>query len=63
MTVVQGAILSLPIATSAAVKVGTVFEIVASVSDPGNVGRRFSVTGIHAQTHATARRFQVEHYS
>lgn len=60
---VQAAILSLPIATSASIPIGTEFEITASQHDPGIVGRRCRVVGDHTQTAATARRLQVDFYS
>lgn len=63
MVTVQSAILSLPIATSSTVPIGTVFEITASQHDPGIVGRRCRVVGDHTQTDATARRLRVDFYA
>lgn len=51
--------LSLPVATSAGVRVDDVFVCVAS-EEPTMVGARVRVTDIHWQTHSTARRLQVE---
>ncbi|QUW18890.1 DUF6093 family protein [Agrococcus sp. Marseille-Q4369] len=63
LVTVQGAVMSLPIATSSSIPVGTVFEITASENDEGNVGRRCRVVGDHTQTDATARRLRVDFYS
>ena len=59
---IQAGVMSLPVAGTGHIKIGTLFEITASKCDVGNVGRRFRITAIHPQTHSTARRFQVEHY-
>jgi hypothetical protein len=56
----QDAILSLPVVGSGDVTVDDVAEIVTSPMDAELVGLRFRVTGIHAQSFATARRFPVE---
>lgn len=57
----QNAILSLPVNLSTtSVRTGDVALITANALDPGLNGRRFRISGIHAQTHATARRFTVE---
>lgn len=59
---VQPATLSLPLEGTGDIPIGAVFTVTASQTDVGNVGRKFRVTGVFAQTHATARRLAVEHY-
>jgi hypothetical protein len=56
----QDAILSLPVIGSAGLTVNDVAEITENPMDPDLVGELFRITGIHAQTYATARRFSVE---
>lgn len=56
-------VLSLPNAGSADVKVGAVFTVTESIANPNNVGTKVRVKGVQPTTYATARRFQVEHYS
>lgn len=56
----QSPTVSLPIASSADVDVDDVGEVTANPLDPGIVGLRFRIAGVHAQTHSTARRFPVE---
>lgn len=56
----QSPIVSLPLATSASVHVDDEGEVTANPLDPGLVGFRFRIAGLHEQTHATARRFPVE---
>lgn len=55
--------LSLPVDGSADVKVGAVFTVQSSQFNPDNVGTQVRVTGVQPTTYATARRFQVDHYS
>lgn len=59
-TVTSQLILSLPVASSGAVRVDHVLECVAAESDLALVGTRVKVTDLHLQTHSTARRFSVE---
>lgn len=59
---IQRGVLSLPIATSGDVTVGAEFEVLASETDPALVGHKVRVVGGFDQTHATARRLQVETY-
>lgn len=57
----QSPTVSLPIgAESALVRTDDEGTVLANPPDPGLVGVGFRVAGIHAQTHATARRFPVE---
>jgi len=56
----QAPVLSLPIATSADVRVDDIATVTANPTDPGLIGLQFRIAGVHAQTHATARRFPVE---
>ena len=59
-TVVSQLILSLPVATSGALRVDDRLECIASAADASMVGVRVKVTDLHLQTHSTARRFTVE---
>jgi len=59
-TVSSQLILSLPVATSAGIKVDDHLECTAARSDPALVGVQVRVTDLHLQTHSTARRFTVE---
>lgn len=52
-------ILSLPIATSAGLKMGDTLTCTAAL-DESLVGTVVKVTDLHLQTHSTARRFSVE---
>ncbi len=56
----QTAVLAVPVAGSEAVRVGDVATITANPLDAGLVGRELRINSAHAQTHATARRFQAE---
>ena len=56
----QSPTLWLPVAESEDVLPGDVGEIVANPADPGSVGLRFRITGVHVQTHSTSRRLPVE---
>lgn len=56
-------ILSLPVEGSADVEVGAIFTVQSSEHNPDNVGTKVRVTGVQPTTYATARRFQVDHYS
>lgn len=56
----QSPVVSLPISTSAGVHVDDEGEVLSNPADPGIVGLRFRIAGLHAQTHASARRFPVE---
>lgn len=57
----QAAILSLPVgvAGSGNVITGDIWECTSNPLDTSLVGKRVRVTGVHAQTSATARRFPV----
>ena len=55
--------LDLPVSASTSVHKGHVATITASDNDPAQVGRQFRITGPHAQTFASARRFPVEEVS
>lgn len=59
-TVVSQLVLSLPIASSGALRVDDHLECVASTADASLVGVKVKVTDLHLQTHSTARRFTVE---
>jgi hypothetical protein len=54
------AILSLPIEGSGAVLPNDVWEFTTNPLDTSLVGRQLRLTGAHAQTYATARRFPAE---
>ena len=56
----RGAFVSVPIDTSAGVRVGDVVTVTSSVHDPALVGQPFTVTGLHSQTFSTARRLKCE---
>ena len=56
----QDSILSLPVATSGAVREDDVATITANELDPALVGLKFRVKAGHSQTNATARRLPVE---
>jgi hypothetical protein len=56
----QRAIISLPVATSAGVRVGAMVTITAAALDGDLVARRFRVVGLHHKTYATARRLECE---
>lgn len=49
-------VLSLPIAGSSDVTDGNDVEILTSANDPATVGLLLTVSGVHVQTHSTARR-------
>lgn len=57
---VQTPELHLPVEASAAVEVGHLAVITANPLDPAIVGVHLRVRGMQFQTHATARRLQVE---
>lgn len=59
----QSAILSFPIDGSSGISVDDVWTCTANPLDVSLVGQRLRITGTHAQTHATARRFAVEKIS
>lgn len=60
-TTVVGALrLSLPVATSAGVRIDDVLTCTASANDPSLVGVKVRVSDLHVQTFASARRFSVE---
>lgn len=52
--------LSLPVATSGAVRIDDVLECTGSTQDASLVGTKVRVSDLHLQTHSTARRFSVE---
>lgn len=56
----QRATLSLPVATSGAVRKDHVATLLVCVNDPTMVGTKLRVEGGHHQTTATARRFPVK---
>lgn len=58
--IVQSATLSLPVATSTAVKQNHIATMTNSVNDPGLIGVQFRIEGPHHQSFATARRFPVQ---
>ena len=58
-TVTSQLILSLPVESSGAVRVGDVLSCTAA-ADAALVGVNVRVTDLHLQTHSTARRFGVE---
>lgn len=61
LLVEQSPTVSLPIgADSALVRTNDEGTVLGNPPDPGLVGLDFRIAGIHAQTHATARRFPVE---
>lgn len=60
LLVEQNAILSLPIVGSETVDVDDLATITSSYMDGALVGKVFRITGIHAQSFATARRLTVE---
>lgn len=56
----QAPTLSLPIATSGGVRVDDIATVTENAFDPSMVGLQLRVTGLHTQTHSTARRLPVE---
>jgi hypothetical protein len=56
----SAAVVKLPMAASADVRVGDELEVTASASDPALSGMRFRIAGSFQQTYATARRFPIE---
>jgi hypothetical protein len=56
----SAAVVKLPMAASADVRVGDLLEVTDSATDPALPGMRFRVTGPFQQTYATARRFPIE---
>ncbi|TFD22137.1 DUF6093 family protein [Cryobacterium sp. TMS1-13-1] len=60
---VQDLVLSLPVVTSAAVKINDVVTVTANPLDPALIGVVFTITGLHDESTATARRFPIERTS
>lgn len=57
---VQQLVLSVPIVGSETIRSGDVVTVTANPLDDGLVDKKFTVRGQHAQTFATARRFEIE---
>lgn len=53
-------VISVPVTTSTAVKVGDELEVTLSENDPAMEGQTFVVKAIHWQTHSSARRLRCE---
>jgi hypothetical protein len=60
---IQSLVLSLPIDGSASVGTSQVVIVTANPLDTALVGTKYRITGTSSQSHATARRFEIERNS
>lgn len=61
--IVQRSTVKFPVSADTLFPEDFTIKIIESRFDPANVGRLFRITGPHAQTYATARRYPVEETS
>jgi hypothetical protein len=61
--IVQSAVVSFPVAADTVFPKDYTVTLTASEMDPALVGKTVRITGPHAQTYATARRYPVEEVS